>query len=90
MAELLAPANVPDWLKLRQGELKPSKYGSTWTVYFAGEPLYLLEPVPAQGKFACRVSMTNNGKRLDRGGVWASRAEAIKGGLEDLREAMGW
>jgi hypothetical protein len=77
-------------MKLHHGDLKPSKDGHSLTVYFAGEPQYLLEPVPAKGKFACRVSQTINGKRLDRGDVWASQEEAFRGGLEDLRDALGW
>jgi hypothetical protein len=59
-------------------------------VYFDGGPQYLLEPVPAKGQYACRVSQTINGKRLDKGGVWTTREEALQGGLADLREALGW
>lgn len=83
-------ATTPDWIKTRNGDLKGSKDGHSWTVYFAGQPQYLLEPIPAKGKFACRVRQTINGKRLDKGGVWASPAEALQGGLGDLREALGW
>jgi hypothetical protein len=82
--------SVPDWMKLHHGELRPSRDGHSLMVYFAGEPQYLLEPVPAKGKIACRVSQTINGKRLDRGGVWPSSEEAFQGGLEDLRDALGW
>lgn len=83
-------ATTPDWIKSRNGELKGSKDGHSCTVYFAGQPQYLLEPVPAKGKYACRVSQTINGKRLDKGGLWATRDEALQGGLGDLREALGW
>jgi hypothetical protein len=81
---------VPDWLRTRNGDLKASKDGHSWSVYFAGQPQYLLEPLPAKGKFACRVTQTINGKRLDQGGIWASRQEALQGGLSDLQQALGW
>ena len=81
---------VPDWLKSRGGELKPSKDGHSCLVYFAGQPQYLLEPVPAKGKFGCRIIQSVNGKRLDGDGVWGSRDEALAGGLNVLREALGW
>jgi len=81
---------TPDWIKTHNGDLKGSKDGHSWMVWLAGQPLYLVEPLPAKGRFACRVTQTNNGKRLDRGGVWPSRDEALQGGLADLREALGW
>ena len=81
---------VPDWIKTRNGDLKPSKDGHSWTVCFAGQPQYLLEPLPVKGKIGCRVIQTNNGKRLDRDGAWNSNEEALQGGLAALREALGW
>ena len=79
------PVPTPDWLKQRDGELRESKGAKSYTVYLRGEPQYLVVPVPAEGKHACRVSQTINGKRLDRGGAWPSSDEAVRGGLEDLR-----
>jgi hypothetical protein len=81
---------TPDWLKQRGGELRESKDAKSYTAYLGGEPQYLVVPVPAEGKHACRVSQTINGKRLDRGGAWPSFDEAVRGGLEDLRAALGW
>ena len=81
---------VPDWIKTRNGDLKPSKDGHSWAVYFAGHLQYLLEPLPAKGKFACRVIQAVNGKRLDQGTVWDCAEAALQGGLSDLREALGW
>lgn len=81
---------VPDWLKQRGGDLRPSKDGHTWLVYFANQPQYLVEPLPAAGKFSCRVSQTVNGKRLEGKNVYAGREEAVAGGLDDLRNALGW
>ena len=82
--------STPDWLQARGGELRGSKDNHTWTAYFAGLPQYLLEPLPAAGKFGCRVTQMINGRRLDGKGVYASRDEALKGGLDDLRNALGW
>ena len=82
--------STPDWLTLHGGELKQSKDGRSITVYMNGQPQYLLIPVPAGGKHACRVSQTVNGKRLDSGATFASHDEALRGGLDDLRKALGW
>jgi hypothetical protein len=81
---------TPDWLAQRGGELRPGKDGRSWSVHLRSEPLYLLQVVPAAGKHACRVAQTVNGKRLDRGGVYPTIEDAARGGLEDLRTALGW
>jgi hypothetical protein len=81
---------APQWLTQHGGELRASKDGKSYTVYLRGEPQYLLLPVPAGGKHACRVSQTINGKRLDGGATFATLDEAAGGGLEDLRKALGW
>jgi hypothetical protein len=81
---------TPDWLKLHDAELRPSADGHSWSVYLEGKPQYVLALAPAEGKFACRVVQTVNGKRLDRGGVFPTPEEAARGGLEDLRASLGW
>jgi hypothetical protein len=81
---------TPDWLAQRGAELKASKDGRSYVVQVNGHPQYLVIPVPADGKHACRVSQTVNGKRLDSGAVHATVDEAVRGGLEDLRKALGW
>lgn len=81
---------TPDWMKQRGGELKASIDGSAVSVYLNGTPLYLLVPIPARGKFACRITQTNNGRRLDKEATWGSPAEAIEGGLKQLRDTLGW
>lgn len=81
---------APDWLSSRGGSILESRDGHSWSVHLRGEPQYLLEPLPAQGKFSCRILQTINGKRLDGGGTWASHEEALKGGLEELRNSLGW
>ncbi len=81
---------TPDWLAQHGGELRASKDGHSWTVYFAGEPQYIVLPVPAAGKFTCRLTQTINGKRLDTPTTYATLEDAARGGLEDLRQALGW
>jgi hypothetical protein len=81
---------TPDWLEKRGGRLLPSKDGEAVLVYVGDEPQYLLMPMPAKGKFSCRVSQTVNGKRLDGEATYPSREDAVCGGLEDLRKALGW
>ena len=82
--------STPDWLAQHDGELKPSKGNDACAVYFAGQPQYVLIPLPAKGKFVCRISQTINGSRLDDGATFNTAAEAISGGLARLREALGW
>ncbi len=84
------PVATPEWLKARGADLHPSKDGHTWTVSFAGLPQYLLEPLPAGGKFNCRVTQTVNGKRLEGTGTYATYEDALNGGLADLRNILGW
>jgi hypothetical protein len=81
---------TPDWLARHGGELRPSRDGHSWSVYFAGELQYVVLPVPAKGSFSCRVTQTINGRRLDGGATYPSLEEAARGGLEDLRKALGW
>lgn len=81
---------TPEWLSKHGGELRPGPLGGAWYVYFDGEPQYELTPVPAGGKNSCRVTQTINGRRLDSGGVHGTVEDAMQGGLEDLRMALGW
>jgi hypothetical protein len=55
-----------------------------------GTPQYRLDALPAKGRFTCAVVQTNNGKRLDGGKDYATREAALAGGLEELRERLGW
>jgi hypothetical protein len=59
-------------------------------VLLGKEPQYLLIPVPIAGRFGCAVMQTINGKRLDGTGTYPTEDEALRGGLEDLRKALGW
>jgi hypothetical protein len=79
----------PDWLTRRDATLR-SGIGNVWYVVFDRGPQYSLKVVPAAGKYTCSVTQTNNGKRVDRGSVFATTEEALRGGLEELRQAVGW
>lgn len=81
---------VPDWLTRHDGVLKPGVDGNSCVVLFANLPQYTVVPQPADGQFACEVLQTINGKLLECPGTFAGREEAIHGGLEALRQALGW
>jgi hypothetical protein len=81
---------TPDWLTQRGGELKLGSDGKTWYVFFAGQPNYSLLDVPVADKFGCAIRQTINGARLDSQRTFATKEEAINGGLDDLRKALGW
>lgn len=81
---------TPSWLTKHEGEVRASHDGRSWSVMFSGKPHYVLEAVPAGGKFCCRVVQTISAKQLDKGRLFNSLEEACQGGLEDLRNALGW
>jgi hypothetical protein len=81
---------TPDWLGRHDCTLRAGRNGKSYLVMLGEKPHYLLVPVPAGGKFACAVTQTINGRRLDKGGTFPSVDEAVRGGLEDLRQALGW
>jgi len=81
---------APAWLTRHDGALKPGVDGNSCMVLFANLPQYAVVPKPAAGQFACEVIQTINGKRLECPGTFANREEAIGGGLEALRQALGW
>jgi hypothetical protein len=81
---------APDWLGKHGGELRASADGRSWMVYFAGNMQYVIAPYPADGKFSCKVTQADNGKRVDSGATCPTLEDAARGGLEDLRKALGW
>lgn len=81
---------VPDWLKSRDGALKPGLRDHILFVMLGNQPQYKLEASPAKGTFVCVVSQTNNGRRLDSGATYPTKAAAFAGGLEQLRDMLGW
>jgi hypothetical protein len=83
-------ATTPDWLTRHGGELRARTPPNSWAVFLGNEPEYLLAVVPVGGKHGCKVTQSNNGRRLDGGGSYATVEETLRGGLEDLRKALGW
>jgi hypothetical protein len=81
---------TPDWLTQRGVHLQESKNGLSWLVYLATEPQYLLMAVPVKGQFGCRITQTINDRRLDSGATHPTVESALRGGLEELRQALGW
>jgi hypothetical protein len=81
---------VPEWLKARDGDLRRAPDGRTWLVLLNGTPQYKLTPTPAGGKYTCDVLQTVNQKRVDKGQIYASHDDAVNGGLDELRAALGW
>jgi hypothetical protein len=81
---------TPDWLTRHGGAVQPSVGGHTWIVFFDSEPQYSLSPIPVGGQHGCRVVQTINGKRLDTGSTYPTEEDAVRGGLEQLRQALGW
>ena len=84
------PVSTPDWLARHGGELHAATDGRAYAVYLDHQPHYALISSPAHGKFACLVKQTNNGHRFDSGTTCTSLEDAIRTGLEDLRNALGW
>jgi hypothetical protein len=81
---------TPDWLTQRGVHLQESKIGLSWLVYLGKEPQYLLMAVPVKGQFGCRITQTINGRRLDSGSTYPTVEAALEGGLEELRQTLGW
>ena len=84
------PAATPDWLTRHDAELRGNPVGRSWAVYFVNDPEYVLTIVPVAGKYGCRVKQAINGKHLESGAAHPTPEEALRGGLEDLRQALGW
>jgi len=82
---------TPDWLTQRDGALRPGLNPSIRLVMLSGHPQYKLMVVPSQGQFACAITQTVNGKRLDSGAAVQPTIEAaLTTGLEELRVKLGW
>jgi len=81
---------APDWLTLRHGKLRPGVGRQDLFLLFADEPQYRLTPVPAVGKYGCKIVQTINGQPVPVSGTFVSADEAVRGGLEELRKVLGW
>jgi hypothetical protein len=82
--------STPEWLARRGGTLQPAPGGYAWLVLLNGSEQYRLSPAPADGQFECIAMQSVNGKRLDKGAIYPTAEAAVRGGLEELRNALGW
>lgn len=81
---------APDWLTRHGGALRAGVDRNVSVVVFADRPQYAVVPIPAEGTFGCEVIQTVNGKRLASPGIFSSPEDALRGGLEALRQVLGW
>ncbi len=85
---------TPEWLQRHGGELRPSVVPPGLLVYVDGKPLYRLEVRPCRGRLSCAIVDLVSDRRIDPSGgevpVYATEAEAFRGGLEQLRQYLGW
>ena len=86
----MTTVTTPDWLTRHDAELRAGLSELTTLVLLAGSPQYKLAVVPAKGKFTCAVVQTVNGRRLDKGTEYPTANAALAGGLEELRQTLGW
>jgi hypothetical protein len=82
--------STPEWLAKHGGATQLTADGVGCMVFFDGQPQYFVLPRPAAGRFASQVTQTINGKRLESGATYPTADQAVLGGLEDLRNVLGW
>ena len=81
---------APDWLTARGGGLTKGLADNVLLVTLDDQPQYRLDALPARGRYTVALVQTNNGRRLDGGKDYPNREAALAGGLEELRERLGW
>ena len=86
----MTPPTTPHWIALHGGELRRGLNDHTWLVLLSSMQEYAAVITPAAGKFTCAVTQRNNGKRLDKGTAYPTAETALQGGLEELKQALGW
>ncbi len=86
----MAVPTMPEWLSKREGSLRHGLNDRTVFVFLGDQPQYRLDVRPAGGKFGCAVTQTVNARRLDDDVTYATAADALSGGLEQLRNKLGW
>ena len=91
ITSMMNSPTVPGWLAQRDGAIQMGVQPDSHLVLIGGQPLYRLDVRPAAGRFACAVINSANGRRLDDAATtYASFDEALAGGLNQLREGLGW
>lgn len=81
---------VPEWLKLRDGTLRPGVFDTTVLVLLGGTPQYRLDARPGGGQYICNVIQTINGRMVGNDTKYPTKDAAWAGGLDTLRETLGW
>lgn len=82
---------APDWLAKRDGALAPGIRDHILFVSLSQKPQYRLEVRPAKGQYACLVTQTVNGRLIDDAtAVYPTADAAFAGGLERLKQKLGW
>jgi hypothetical protein len=82
---------IPEWLTKRDGGLAPGIREFILFVTVSKKPQYRLEARPAKGQFACTITQTQNGKSIDDAApVYPTLDAAFAGGLERLKQRLGW
>ncbi len=82
---------APEWLTKRDGSLTPGIRPHMVFVVLGGAPQYKVEVRPAGGTYTAAVQQSVNGKRLDDGTTtYSSPDAALAGGLDQLRDRLGW
>ncbi|HUR55983.1 MAG TPA: hypothetical protein VMZ71_17740 [Gemmataceae bacterium] len=81
---------VPEWLAKRDGSLTPGVNKHMLFVLIGGAPQCKVEARPAAGTFICEVQQSINGKRLDDATAYPTADAALAGGLEQLKNKLGW
>lgn len=82
---------APEWLTKRDCTLTPGIRDHIVFVAVSGKPQYKMEARPAKGKFACVVTQTINGKMIDNAvAEYPTKEAALNGGLDRLKDKLGW
>lgn len=82
---------TPEWLSQRDGTLTPGVMAGTHHVLIGGRPLYRLDVRPVGGNSACTITSSINGHRFEDPTVtYDGAVAALAGGLEQLRNRLGW
>jgi hypothetical protein len=83
-------SETPDWLAQRGGRIEPGTQADTWIVIISGRPLYRLEVRPALGQYDYWLTQTVNGRTTAGDKRFSTREDAVRAGLQALRENLGW
>lgn len=82
--------DVPEWLARRGGEIVRGVNEGNWLVLLDGKPQYRVDLKPARGAFTYAIKQTVNGREVAGGRVFPTLEDALRGGLDHLRESLGW